>query len=508
VTCRTSFVFLLATCAVWGQQTAASCMDLAKLSLPDMKISMAQVVSPGEFTPPPNPGGRGGRGPAPVFKTLPAFCRVAVTLTPTTDSDIKSEIWLPMAGWNGKFEVPGNGGWAGNISYPNMGAALADGYATASTDTGHTGGSASFAYQHPEKMLDFGWRSIHVTTVAGKALVKAFYGDGPKESYFNGCSTGGRQALNAVQRFPTDFNGVIAGAPVNPMTRLHAGSLYNTIFAHKDEGNYIPPEKYPMIHKAVLEACDALDGLKDGLIQDPTACKFDPRVLECKGEDNASCLTAKQLELAKTIYGGAINPRTKEQIYPGWERGSELGWGVTAGPQPEGPAVDTYRYVVFENPNWDWHTLNFDSDIALSDKQGNAKINAVETNLKPFFDAGGKLLMFHGWQDPNVAPRNTVNYYNSVLKTMGGVGKVGNKIRLFMVPGMGHCGGGEGPSEFDRIGALDRWVTSGNAPDSMLASHSTAGKVDRTRPLCPFPQVAKYKGTGSIDDAQNFSCSQ
>jgi len=261
---------LFSVLSAWAQPTADSCANLAKLNLPDTKITMAQVVPPGEFTPPPNPGGRGGgRGPAPVFKTLPAFCRVAVTLTPTSDSDIKSEIWLPMQGWNGKLQVPGNGGWAGNIGYPNLAAALADGYAAAATDTGHTGGSAAFAYGHPEKMLDFGYRAVHVTAVAGKALSLAFYGNGPKEAYFNGCSTGGRQALNAVQRYPADFNGVIAGAPVNPMTRLHAGSMYNTTFAHKDEGNYIPPSKYPMIHKAVIEACDALDGLKDGLIDDP-----------------------------------------------------------------------------------------------------------------------------------------------------------------------------------------------------------------------------------------------
>jgi feruloyl esterase len=464
------------------------------------------VVDAGQFAPPAQPG-RGGRGPAPVFKTVPAFCRVAVTLTPTADSDIKSEIWLPLAGWNGKLQVPGNGGWAGTISYNNLATALVDGYAAASTDTGHTGGSASFAYNHPEKMLDFGFRAVHVTTVAGKAMIKAFYGDAPKESYFNGCSTGGRQALNAVQRYPADFNGVIAGAPVNPMTRLHAGSISNTQFAHQDEGNYIPPEKYPMIHKAVVEACDELDGVKDGLIQNPQACTFDPKVLECKGDDNATCLTTKQVELARKIYRGAINPRTKEQVYPGWERGSELGWGVTAGPQPEGPAIDTMRYVVFNNPEWDWHTLNLDSDIALGDKMGNATINGVETNLKPFFDAGGKLLMFHGWADPNVAPRNTVNYYSAVLKTMGAA-KVDQDIRLFMVPGMGHCGGGEGPNDFDKVGAIDKWVTTGKAPDTMVAAHSTGGKIDRTRPLCPYPQVAKYKGTGSIDDAANFTCSK
>jgi feruloyl esterase len=482
------------------------CESLKELTLSNTKITKADMVAAGAFTPPPNPQGRGPGGQNAASKKLPAFCRVAVTLTPTSDSDIKSEVWLPAGGWNGKFEVVGNGGWAGNIGYPNLGQALTDGYAAAGTDTGHTGGSASFAYGHPEKMVDFGWRAIHETAVAGKAIISAFYGDAARYSYFNGCSTGGRQAMNAVQRFPKDFNGVIAGAPVNPMTRLHAGSMYNTMFAHKDEANYIPPSKYPMIHKAVIEACDALDGVKDGLIENPMACKFDPKELECKGEDGPACLTKPQIELARTIYGGAINPRTKAQIYPGWERGSELGWGVTAGPEPEGPAVDTYRYVVFNDPKWDWRALNFDSDIQLSDERGNSTINAVATDLSPFFDSGGKLLMFHGWSDPNVAPRNTVNYYNGVLKTMGGESKVSNSIRLFMVPGMGHCGGGEGPSVFDKVAVIDAWVTSGKAPDRIVASHNANGAVDRTRPLCPFPQVTKYAGEGSFDDAANFSC--
>ncbi|MCX6629210.1 MAG: tannase/feruloyl esterase family alpha/beta hydrolase [Candidatus Solibacter sp.] len=497
-------VALLIAPAIHAQDPMA-CDNLAKLALPNATITLAQSVAPGAFTQPAG-GGGGGRGPAPSFTNLPAFCRVAATLKPTSDSDIKMEVWLPRTGWNGKFEVVGNGGWAGNIGYVNMGRALVDGYAAAGTDTGHTGGSASFAYGHPEKMLDFGWRAVHETTVKGKAIIQALYGNPTKLSYFNGCSTGGRQAMNAVQNFPEDFNGVIAGAPVNPMTRLHAGSLYNTIYAHKDEANYIPPSKYPMIHKAVLDACDALDSVKDGLIENPLACHFDPKVLECKGEDGPACLTAAQVGLAKAIYGGAVNPRTKEQIYPGWSPGSELGWRVTAGPEPEGPAVDTYRYVVFQDPNWDWHTLNFDGDIALSDKRGNATINAVETDLSPFFAHGGKLLMFHGWSDPNVAPRNTVNYYNQVADTMGGASKISGSVRLFMMPGMAHCGGGEGPNDFDKIAVIDQWVQTGKAPDSIVASHATDGKVDRTRPLCPFPQVAQYKGTGSIDDAANFTC--
>jgi feruloyl esterase len=488
--------------------TPQACADLAQTQWADTKVTMAQIVPAGAFTPPP--GGPGpNREPAPIFKTLPAFCRVAVTLTPTSDSDIKSEIWLPATNWNGKFQVVGNGGWAGNLSYPNMAEALAAGYATASTDTGHVNDgspNASFAYKHPEKMLDFGWRGLHETTVTGKSVIKAAYRTAARSSIYNGCSTGGRQGMNAIQKFPMDFDGAIVGAPVNPMTRLHAGSLYNSIFKAKDPANYIPPEKYPMIHKAAIDACDALDGVKDGLIENPAICRWKPDTLLCKGADGASCLTKQQVAMANTIYDGAKNPRTGAQVFPGWERGSELGFRVTAGPEPEGPAVGTFRYVVFQDPNWDWHTLNFDTDIALADKMGAAQIDAISTDLSPFFSHGGKLLMFHGWADPNVAPRNTVNYYNSVLKTMGGEAKVGESVRLFMAPGMSHCGGGEGPNVFDRVATMDQWLTSGKAPAQMIASHSTDGRVDRTRPLCPYPQTARYRGTGDINTAANFSC--
>jgi feruloyl esterase len=235
------------------------------------------------------------------------------------------------------------------------------------------------------------------------------------------------------------------------------------------------------------------------------ACRFQPRSLLCKGEDARDCLTAPQVRLAETIYGGAVNPRTGAQIYPGWERGSELGWGVTAGPEPEGPAISTFRYVVFQNPEWDWRTLNFDSDIALADRMGASQIDATQTDLSPFLAHGGKLLLFHGWSDPNVAPRNTVNYFNAVTKKTG-TAKTSRGVRLFLAPGMGHCAGGEGPSTFDRVAAMDRWISTGQPPESMIASHSTDGKIDRTRPLCAFPKVAKYNGTGSIDDAANFRC--
>jgi feruloyl esterase len=478
----------------------SSCESLSKLSLPTTTITTAQVVPAGEFTAP------AGRGPAPSFKEVPAFCRVQATLTPRADSDIKIEIWLPVDGWNGKFQAVGNGGWAGIISYGPLGAAVRRGYAAASTDTGHVGGSAAFALGHPEKLTDFAYRAVHEMTVASKAIIANFYGSGPRYSYWNGCSTGGRQGLKEAQRYPADFDGIVAGAPANYQTHLHAWSVAVAQAVHKEPGSYIPPEKYPVIHKAVLEACDTLDGLKDGLIQDPTLCHFDPKELECHSEDSPACLTALQVEAARKIYAPLKNSRTGEQIFPGMEPGSELRWAALAGPKAAAVAADTFTYVVYKDPNWDWRTMNPDTDTALADKLDNGLINATDPNLKPFFSHKGKLIMYHGWSDQLIAPGNSVNYYNSVVEKMGDSSKTSGEIRLFMVPGMAHCAGGEGPNTFDMVSALEQWVEKGKAPEQIVASHSQNGAVDRTRPLCPYPQVARYKGSGSIDDAANFTC--
>ena len=478
---------------------AATCDSLAALALTDAKVTRAQLVPAGAFVPPEAPE---AEAPNP-YRTLPEFCRVAATLTPTSDSDIKIEVWLPAAGWNGKFQAVGNGGWAGEISYSAMAEAVRRGYASASTDTGHVGGRGTFALNHPEKLVDFAWRSEHEMTVKAKTVVQAFYGNAPRLSYWNGCSTGGRQGLKAAQMFPDDYDGIIAGAPANRT----AISLWIADAVLKDPARYIPPAKYPVIHQAAVAACDARDGLKDGLIDEPTKCTFDPNVLLCKGGDATSCLTAPQVEAARKIYSPAINPRTKQEMFASLVPGTELGWGVQArGPEPSANIYDQYRYVVFKDPNWDWKTFDFDKDVERGDRPENLIMNATDPNMKAFFARGGKLLMYHGWSDPNVAAVNTIKYYNSVVDHMGGVSKTSNSMRLFMAPGMGHCGGGEGPNVFDKIGALERWVEQGQAPDVLIATHSTNGKVDRSRPLCAYPQVAKYKGTGSIDEAANFVC--
>ena len=478
---------------------AATCGDLAALTLPNATIATS-LVPAGGFVPP-----GAAASAAPAMAALPAFCRVTAALRPTNDSDIRIEVWLPAANWNGKLQSVGNGGWAGTIPYLALGTALASGYAAAGTDTGHVGNTATFATGHPEKLADYGYRAVHEMTVAAKALIAAFYGSAPRVSYWNGCSTGGRQGLMEALRYPADYDGIIAGAPVNFRTHQLTWELWVAQAVHRDPASYIPPAKYPAIHRAALEACDARDGLKDGLIDSPHSCRFDPQALACPGSDADSCLTAPQVDAARRIYAPAVNPKTGGEIFPPLEPGSELGWGALAGPQPVGEAVEFFRYVVFNDPAWDFRTLAWESAADQADKAAAGVLNVTDPNLKPFFDRGGKLLLYHGWNDQLVAPLNSVNYYEQIVSTVGRQTAAGS-VRLFMMPGMNHCGGGEGPNTFDRMRVIERWVEQQEAPARIEASHATAGKVDRTRPLCPYPHVARHTGTGSIDDAANFVC--
>jgi feruloyl esterase len=415
------------------------------------------------------------------------------------------EIWLPASGWNGKFQEVGNGGWNGNIDTNALANGIRRGYATAATDTGHQGGGGPWM-AIAEKVIDFGYRAVHETAVKGKAIIAAFYGNGPKLSYWVGCSAGGRQGLKEAQRFPEDFNGIVAGAPAVNTTGRAAFSTWVAQNMHKDEGNYIPPAKYPVVHDAVLAACDGNDGVKDRVLETPRQCKFDPKVLECKAGDDANCLTPAQVQSARVVYAPLNNPRTRQEIFPGLEPGSELGWATFGGPQPFGLGLQMYQYFVFKDPNWDYKTLNFDSHVTLTDKLEGGNINALDPNIKPFISRGGKIIHYHGWTDPQISPMSSVHYYNSVLERLGPTTKVQDSYRLFMVPGMNHCGGGDGTDTFDMLAALEQWVENGKAPDQIIASHRTNAVVDKTRPLCPYPQVATYKGSGSTNDAANFVC--
>jgi feruloyl esterase len=439
---------------------------------------------------------------------LPAFCRVAATLTPTNDSEIKIEVWLPdSAIWNGKFEAVGNGGLAGTIAYPAMAAALASGYATTSTDTGHSGNNGAFMLGHPEKVIDFGYRAVHEMTVQAKAVISGYYSSAPKFSYFNGCSLGGRQGITEAQRYPADYDGIVAGAVAWGGMDRYLGVVMNNASMQKVSGAYIPPEKYPAVHEAVLQACDGLDGVKDGILENPLACQFDPKALQCKaGEDSVSCLTAAQVQTAKMIYAPAKDPKTGKVLTGGLMRGTELQWGTLFGPQPYGNAAEPLKYLVMKDASWDPNTFNPATDIERAQKADPEDVLKSENaNIKPFFDRGGKLLMYQGFADPQVTSDNAIRYHQMVLDKVG-KGVEGKSIELFMVPGMYHCQGGPGTDTFNKMAAIEQWVEKGKAPDRIVASHLTDGKVDRTRPLCVFPKVAKWNGTGSTDDAANFSC--
>jgi feruloyl esterase len=497
-----STTLILALLAALPAAFASDCESLSRLALPDTTITKSEAVGAGAFTPPSSNSGQ-----PPPFAKLPAFCRVAATIRPTSDSEIKIEVWMPADGWNGKFMGVGNGGWSGGIVYPALAMAVGRGYAAASTNTGHDGGDASFAPDHPEKLVDFAYRAVHEMTVKAKEITKAYYGKAPARAYWNGCSSGGKQGLKEAQKFPQDYDGIVAGAPANNWTHLMVGDLWPAVVTRKDPAASLPPAKLEVLHTAVLAACDKLDGVKDGLLENPVRCPFDPATVQCKDGEQDNCLTAAQVETARKIYGGARSPSTGKQIFPGMPPGSELVWTALAGAKPLGIPVSHFQHVVFNNPNWDFLSLDFDKDVAMADKLDKGMIGATDPDLREFFGHGGKLIVYHGWNDQLISPLNSIDYYNSVAAKLGGAAKIDGSFRLFMAPGVNHCGGGDGPSRFDAVAAIEQWVEQGKAPDSLVASHASGGNpVDRTRPLCPYPQVARYAGTGSSDDAANFTC--
>ena len=505
-----------------ARAASATCASLKDLKLPHTTITLAQEVGAGGFQP-----------SRLQFKDVPAFCRVAGTIKPTSDSNIRFEVWMPVSGWNGKFDGAGNGGFAGSIQYEQLASAVRMGFATASTDTGHTGSATDgrWALGHPEKVIDFGYRGIHEMTVKAKAIVQRFYGVAPRWSYFASCSNGGRQALMEAQRFPEDYDGIIAGAPANFWTHLLTAAVWVDQATLAHAVSYIPPSKLPAISAAVLAACDAEDGVTDGILNDPRRCHFNPATLLCRSADSNSCLTAPEVTALEKIYRGPRNSRG-EQIFPGYEPGGELGnngWAPwITGSAPEKSLLfafgtQFFSNMVFSNPDWDYRKLNFDSDVQLTDRKLARILNATDPNLSTFKAHGGKLIMFHGWNDSAIAPVNTVNYYKSVVARMG-LHQTRDFLRLYMAPGVQHCALGPGPSAFGAsvegakldpqhsiFSALERWVEGGIAPDDIIATkyrnpaNSASGAL-MTRPLCPYPEIARYKGTGDPNDARNFVC--
>ncbi|HTS29976.1 MAG TPA: tannase/feruloyl esterase family alpha/beta hydrolase [Bryobacteraceae bacterium] len=499
---------------------AADCDQLVTLRLNGAKITSAAVVPAGAFTPPD------GRANA-AYQGVPAFCRVQGVAEPSPDSHIAFETWLPAAAWNGKYFAIGNGGFAGSIQYTLMAAALINGYASSSTDTGHKGPAttAEWALGHPEKVVDFAWRAIHETAEKSKAVIAGFYGRAARHSYFSACSNGGRQGLIEAQRFPADYDGIISGAPANFWTHNFAGFIWDQQ-ALQGEAQ-IPASKMPAIENAALAACDANDGVKDGVIDDPTRCHFDPSVLLCKGAESDSCLSAPQIGALKRIYDGPKNAKG-ERIFPGYVPGGESGpggwsrWVTGADSQQAVFGIGYFANIVFQNPRWDFRSFQFDRDMKTVDDQSARLFNATDPNLEPFKARGGKMFIYHGWSDTAIAPANAIDYYNSVASKMGSR-SADAFLQLYMVPGMQHCAGGPGPDSFGANPsaspsdaahslsiALDEWVDHGVAPKQVIATkYSSRGpdaKVVRTRPLCPYPQTARYTGSGSTDAAASFRC--
>jgi hypothetical protein len=481
---------------------AADCASLTSLSLPHVTITKTQEVAAASV-----------RGVA-----MPAYCKVLGSAKPTADSDIRFEVVMPMGGaWNGRYLQVGNGGFAGNIPEYNMVQGLAAGYAVAGTDDGHqtqNGTDVSWALGHPEKMIDFGYRALKETTDAARAIVAAYEGRAPKFSYFAGCSDGGREALMEAQRYPDDFDGIVAGDPANHMTHLLVAAAWNIQALLNDPQSFIPTAKLKAVEDAALKAC----GDQDGVIENPLVCRFDPAVLRCAGADSDQCLTDAQVAAIRKIYGGARKPNG-ERIMSGFDPGGESepqGWSAwITGANPAAPGQglqygfghNFFSYAVFADPKYDFRQLNFDSDVTLTDAKYGGVIDSNSPDLSAFKKHGGKLIQYHGWADPAIPPRDSVSYFTRVQARMG---DTAGFYRLFMAPGMLHCGGGRGPNVLPTLDAISAWVEKGTPPARLIATkfadNSPAKGVERTRPLCPYPRVAAWDGKGDRNKAESYSC--
>jgi feruloyl esterase len=492
-----------------------ACAGLSSQQLPNATISAVQAVTTGSFTPP---------GSTNAIPNLPPFCRVAGVIKPTSESNILFEVWMPLQNWNGRYTGVGNGGWAGTISYGALAEQIRRGNAAASTNTGHEAApgidAARFAYEHPERLIDFAYRSHHETTLKGKALVQAFYGKAHDRAYWLGCSSGGYEGLMEAQRFPADYDGIVAGAPANNWTRLMAGDFDATLAVLQDPASTLSAASLGVLYRGVLAACDGTDGVTDGVLEDPRQCKFDPATVQCAANQaTGACVTGAQVEAARRIYRGVKDPSTGAQLYPGLSAGSEPFWTNRDTANPFTIPIAHYKWLVFADPNWDWKTFQLSSPAAYEAfKKAETKfapiMNATDPNLGEFRQRGGKLLQYHGWSDQLIAAQNSIDYYESVVAFFAG-GKpdrsdvsrdVQSFYRLFMAPGMAHCAGGPGPNAFDAQTAVEQWVERGVPPDVIVATRATNGVVDRLRPLCPYPKVAAYKGNGDTNDAASFTC--
>jgi len=512
---------------------AAKCADLARIALPQTTIAKAELIEAGKMQPPPpSPDDPANAPPDPIFSTLPAMCRVTAEAHSSNDSAIPIEVWLPAEGWNGRFLGVGNGGFAGSIGYHRLAVNVLRGYATAGTDTGHqaSGIDAAWALGHPEKIADFGWRGIHEMTLTGEALTRVFYGRPAEHRYFAACSDGGREALMEAQRFPADYDGILAGAPAYQWTHLVSGGLFAMQALQGKPESYIPDTKLPAISRAVLAQCGKRG---QAFLDDPRQCRFDPSVLLCHGADNERCLTAPQLTALKALYAGG-HEKDGTRIEYGLMPGAELGdggwkpWITGSAPEKSaswGFVTGYFDDMVYSHASLDVLTLDPQAAFDRAVERTGHDLDAVDPDLSALASHGGRLILYHGWNDPAIPALGTVDYYNSVVAKAGETG-AGSFVRLFMVPGMQHCEGGPGATDFGQGGpaeraagddaqdsiyrALESWVEAGTAPEKVIARH-TEKQNDRwktafSRPLCAYPAAAEYSGKGDPSSAASYVC--
>jgi feruloyl esterase len=495
---------------------AARCASLANLLLPDTTVTAAQPIAAGTYAAPDGT----------VFTDLPGFCRITATLTPTADSNIKIEVWMPFTGWNGRYGGTGNGNIGGRIRYDALAAALRLNYAAANTDLGTSPAATDPAgglvlIGHPEKQIDDATRSTHLMTVRAKQIIHKFYDKAANYSYFFGCSTGGGQGVHEALQFPDDYDGIFAGAPSITPTHQAAAFIWN-YGAFSGPAN-VTTSQVTAVTAAIVKKCVGKGGglPSDNFLTDPRDCHWNPAALRCTdtAADAATCLTAPQIAGLQKYYEGPINPRTDERIIAGRVRGSESNAegpvAIEAAPRPGGRLSGNAPYWVF-GADFDWRTFDFDKDMDTIDEALAARLNASTAELDEFKSHGGKLILWHGFADPQVPTLSTVAYYERLIASQTrrhgehlrkeGLRRTQEFVRLFLAPGVGHCGGGAGPDTFNPTPALEQWVEQGIAPDQIIASKVSGGATVFSRPLCPYPALPRYKRAGDPKQAENFAC--
>ena len=485
----------------------ASCLRLAGSEVSGTKIDSAVYVKTGTTV---------VDRPPFTLKSSSNFCRVAVTLSSAPGSSIKTEYWLPDT-WNNKFFAVGGGGFSGGLDSAALVllGPVAEGYAGAASDAGHpTVEGAQWAHNEPVKLADWADRANHQTAVFGKSLIAAYYGEAPRRAYFEGCSNGGRDALTLVQKHPDDFDAIISGAPAADWTGLMSSFVLNrkTMEAFGASGQQ---PKFKIVNDAIMAKCDMADGVKDGVLEHPIACKFDPSEVQCKAGETSNCLSKAEADALRTIYQG--HPLADgRKVFAGFPPGAEAdagGWRDSSKGGTGQMGIDYFRWMVYGDANWNPDQFKLDSDYAAAVERTGSIINANNPDITAFTRKGGKLLMWHGWNDQLIAAGGTLDYYDAVKSKLGA--GADQSVRLFMAPGVNHCFGGAGPSFWDKLGELDRWVETNTPPSRIIATKYESDlfkligmptKALRTRPLCAWPQVARYNGSGSTDDAGNFTC--